>query len=133
MKYPQAYISLLDRAYGRVLHTPHQGTPADLILLKRELHTTEALAEDDGLIKWLMFRLEVLKEIKSKGTLRCEYCGKENLLIEDASIKDVATLDHVMPTAKGGGKYDRKNLVVACFSCNQKKRDRTDWVPPLKR
>lgn len=48
----------------------------------------------------------------------CFYCGSP----------DPATVDHVMPTSRGGG-HSRKNLVPACSPCNGQKRNRTpeEW------
>lgn len=87
--------------------------------------------------EWLRFRLEFLKSFE---TLTCHYCGKENLVIElecqqrcsscskrkrrCEELKTLATLDHVVPRAKGGAEYDPDNLVVACFPCNQEKADK---------
>lgn len=47
----------------------------------------------------------------------CAYCG-------DGHKKADLTMDHVNPQAKGGPST-WENLVTACFSCNQRKRDRT--------
>lgn len=47
---------------------------------------------------------------------RCQYCSKS------INIKDF-TLDHVNPRACGG-KTSWENVVVSCYSCNQKKGDK---------
>jgi 5-methylcytosine-specific restriction endonuclease McrA len=52
---------------------------------------------------------------RDKG--RCGYCG---LLVPFAQV----TLDHVLPRTRGGTTR-WENIVVACFGCNQNKRDRT--------
>jgi 5-methylcytosine-specific restriction endonuclease McrA len=44
----------------------------------------------------------------------CRYCGSLDRL----------TLDHVLPVSRGG-EDTRENLVVACKSCNSRKKDRT--------
>ena len=73
---------------------------------------------------WLDFRMKVLTtEEDVYGTLKCHYCGKEDLhkVTEGVPRPLQATLDHVQPLARGGAKYDVDNLVVACQPCNQKK------------
>ena len=44
----------------------------------------------------------------------CRYCGSLERL----------TIDHVIPRSRGGSD-DAGNLVVACKSCNSRKKDRT--------
>lgn len=52
---------------------------------------------------------------RDKG--KCQYCG---ILL----TRPKATYDHVVPRDLGGKtKWD--NIVIACFECNQKKRNRT--------
>lgn len=34
------------------------------------------------------------------------------------------TVDHMLPVSRGGSN-DFTNLVIACFACNHRKRDRT--------
>ena len=46
---------------------------------------------------------------------RCAYCGAEGVPL---------TIDHVMPSSRGGGN-DWTNLVASCVSCNNKKGSRT--------
>jgi len=47
----------------------------------------------------------------------CQYCGKK-------MRKDKLTIDHVIPKSRGGGEaWD--NLVLACFECNAKKRNKS--------
>lgn len=48
---------------------------------------------------------------------KCQYCAK------NVSVK-AATFDHVLPKSQGG-KTSWTNIVIACFGCNQKKRNRT--------
>ena len=51
----------------------------------------------------------------------CFYCG--------ASFEEIGprhrTVDHRIPKSRGGSDALR-NLVFACFSCNQRKRDRSE-------
>lgn len=61
---------------------------------------------------------------------RCFYCNSYMWLFRKKKERPkrisgtsyVATIDHRIPLAKGGGK-DLSNLVAACWSCNQAKRD----------
>ncbi len=53
--------------------------------------------------------------IKIFGTLTCIYCFKKLKFGEDS-------LEHIKPTSKGG-KNIFSNLAVACFRCNNSKRD----------
>lgn len=48
---------------------------------------------------------------------RCQYCDKK-------VSRPEATYDHVLPRDLGG-KTKWENIVIACFPCNQKKRNRT--------
>ena len=53
------------------------------------------------------------KNIMIRDNYTCQYCGS----------KDELTIDHVIPTARGG-KTSFENCVTACKTCNCKKRDR---------
>lgn len=46
----------------------------------------------------------------------CQYCGHKHKAAE-------MTMDHVIPRAQGG-ETTWRNIVLCCFDCNQKKRDR---------
>lgn len=48
---------------------------------------------------------------------RCQYCDK-------CLSKDTATVDHVMPSSRGG-KTSWHNCVAACKPCNKKKANNT--------
>jgi 5-methylcytosine-specific restriction endonuclease McrA len=82
-------------------------------------------------IRWdqLKFNLSFLKEtLSSNGELHCEYCGKQSLVIYDwcekVDLSNVATVDHFYPKSKYQSlKKDKDNLVVSCYSCNNKKKD----------
>jgi len=55
----------------------------------------------------------------------CQYCGKKDL------DRSELTIDHVIPRAqKGTSTWE--NCVVACFSCNHGKADRTPKQAGLK-
>ena len=52
---------------------------------------------------------------RDKG--KCQYCG------EDVKRMEI-TYDHVLPRSHGG-KTCWENVVISCFPCNQKKKNRT--------
>lgn len=58
------------------------------------------------------------RNVYLRDRFKCQYCGEEKEL----------TYDHVIPRSKGGST-DWKNIVAACFECNEMKADRTDIVP----
>ena len=55
---------------------------------------------------------------------KCQYCGT-------SLDKKEATLDHVLPTSKGG-KTTWENSVTACFPCNAAKADKVGHKPRVK-
>lgn len=57
-----------------------------------------------------------------KGKRKCHYCGTKLTL--RVGPPGTLTADHKNPRSKGGGNK-RKNLLPACYSCNQKKRSKT--------
>jgi 5-methylcytosine-specific restriction endonuclease McrA len=57
---------------------------------------------------------------------RCEWCG-----LEFAAPLSEATLDHVVPLARGGTNK-RKNLVLACRPCNEQ-RGSSHTAPQVRR
>jgi 5-methylcytosine-specific restriction endonuclease McrA len=59
--------------------------------------------------EFLLFQ-DIRKEFNS-----CAWCGKEG----------TETIDHVIPISESGVN-DRRNLVIACRSCNSSKRNK-DW------
>ena len=107
---------------------PHVASLAALVSLSK-------VYGDMELKQWLSYRNQILDEqIASEGTPVCVYCGMRDLLKDPIPgvrryPANLATIDHVMPVSKGGGKFDRDNCVVACYSCNQKKKDilPEDW------
>lgn len=51
------------------------------------------------------------ENILARDNHTCHYCGStENL-----------TLDHIVPRAHGGARWDANNVVTACRCCNQAK------------
>lgn len=65
--------------------------------------------------------------LETTGSLSCSYCPKTNLKIELQGMKvsngNKATIDHIIPTSKGGDSFDYANLCVACGTCNSEKSD----------
>lgn len=51
---------------------------------------------------------------------KCAYCGSQEKLCQE----------HFIPVSKGGG-YTKRNILPACLSCNNKKRNKhpADWLP----
>jgi hypothetical protein len=74
--------------------------------------------------------------IYKRDKYRCRFCGNTTAQL---------TVDHVIPTSRGGHPTKRANLVSACFPCNQEKANQTpeeagmpiitegyDYTPPGK-
>ena len=55
--------------------------------------------------------------ILARDRHRCQYCGMKGGLFE-------LTIDHIIPRSRRG-RTAAENLCAACFSCNQRKGDRT--------
>jgi 5-methylcytosine-specific restriction endonuclease McrA len=118
------------------VENPNPKSRASYILLKNELFMQDEskLTKLQEIEKWLKFRAEYLQdELKNKGELICTYCGKRHLEIGYLSLNEsnknhknplLATIDHIMPLGKGGEKYNKNNLCVACKTCNSKKADK---------
>jgi 5-methylcytosine-specific restriction endonuclease McrA len=103
-----------------MVKNPHLKSHAAAILLCKKYRKLE-------LFTYLRFRKEFLDTF-SDDKLKCFYCGKTNLMRElpEGEVKqphNLATVDHVIPISKGGQKYDHNNCVVACYRCNQRKKD----------
>lgn len=67
------------------------------------------------------------KAMIESGNSQCWYCGRTVKLNVGFDYKDIAnqsTIDHLIPLTRGGSN-EPENLVLACFSCNSKKRNRT--------
>lgn len=61
--------------------------------------------------------------LKTLGNI-CQICGK------DLPSEKLA-LEHIFPKSKGG-KDNKENLSIVCFSCNSKKGKNTSATYPLK-
>jgi 5-methylcytosine-specific restriction endonuclease McrA len=103
-----------------LVHEPHPQSLAALVLLTKKLTPKEM-----GYKTWLRYRKWFLKEhVRKYGLIHCHYCNK-GLLKKFSDIQDdLATLDHVKPISKGGDRFHSSNLVIACYRCNCRKRDK---------
>jgi len=94
---------------------PNPKSHAALVMLAKRLSQAE-----EGLAEWLAFRLKFLGKFPE---LVCSHCGKKGLLKETENTDMLATVDHVVPVSKGGPKFDESNCLVACFPCNNNRKD----------
>ena len=111
------------------IQKPHIQSRAAYIKLRRKLQRqdpTENYELNRG------FRRKYLTErLEQDGMLICEYCGKHPLILKDQDLsKDVrenwlATLDHVKCKSRGGSRYDKNNIKIACPQCNGEKSNLT--------
>lgn len=98
---------------------PNVQSLAALVLLTKKLAPKKTMYRC-----WLKYRAWYLKQhMLLFGNLSCFYCGKQSLKKQSNSNTDLATLDHVKPISKGGDKFNSSNIVIACYSCNQRKRN----------
>lgn len=65
--------------------------------------------------KWRKLRLAILQ----RDLWTCHWCGGQ-----------ANEVDHLVPAASGGERYDPDNLVAACGPCNRARGDPT-WRPGL--
>lgn len=96
-----------------MVEEPHLKSRAALLLLCLKL-------EDEEISEWLIFRKEFLGQYK---TLTCSHCGKTNLQIDTDDEDLLATVDHIVCLSQGGKKFDKKNCIVSCYSCNNNRGD----------
>lgn len=57
--------------------------------------------------------------LKRKQNGKCWICGVK-MDFEHRHSETFATIDHLHPLSKGGG-WKRKNLSLACYSCNNRR------------
>ena len=59
---------------------------------------------------------------------KCAYCGRDFSTLPRRARRRLLTVDHVVPTCRGGTDEDA-NLVAACERCNAMKGNRTaaEW------
>lgn len=110
----------------KLLYTPQNPySQASLLALHEQYYEDPNVDTRRAYEVWLDFRMSLLTEFEQNDTLTCVYCGRTGLskITDGVEPKYQATLDHVYPLAKGGQRYDKSNLVVACRPCNAKKAD----------
>jgi len=62
-----------------------------------------------------LFGYEVREYLLEKWGRKCAYCGKENVPLE---------IEHIIPKSRGGTSRV-SNLTLACYTCNEKKGNKT--------
>lgn len=62
-------------------------------------------------------KVSLKKQILRRDGYRCMFCG--------LSGGDELTIDHVIPTSRGGHPTKKANLCAACIKCNQRKANMT--------
>lgn len=65
------------------------------------------------------WKKEIFEEVYRRDLSQCYWCIKKLLRTE-------VTLDHLVPTSRGGSPLSKKNVVVCCVECNQDKGSLTD-------
>lgn len=112
-----------------LVDSPHPQSLAALVLLTKKLAPRPV-----GYREWLRYRKWYIREhFRKHKVLECFYCGKGPLKKQTDHNDQLATLDHVKPLSKGGERFHSSNLVVACYSCNSRKRDKTveEFMNPI--
>jgi 5-methylcytosine-specific restriction endonuclease McrA len=125
-------LTLSTRSDKVFLHDPHIASRASYLLLKA--HYTELI-----LAEWEEFRNEIFDEFEAiHHTLSCCYCNKTNLVREiidpcnKDQLKTLATIEHIVALSKGGKKYDKTNCTIACFPCNNRRKNKAiSWMNSL--
>ena len=77
-------------------------------------------------LKLIEISREYLTNIQNKyGSIHCTYCNKPDLIVElegmKVPVKNLATIDHIQATSKGGDFFNPKNFTACCGKCNGKK------------
>lgn len=63
--------------------------------------------------------------IQKHGMLKCQICGKENLIRFDKNKVDIsATIEHIIPKKEGGLRYSSSNFICSCNNCNNNRGDK---------
>jgi hypothetical protein len=116
-------------SHNVLVDSPHPQSLAALVLLTKKL-----APRPTGYREWLRYRKWYIREhFRKHKKLECFYCGKGPLKKQTDHNDQLATLDHVKPLSKGGERFHSSNLVVACYSCNSRKRDKTveEFMNPI--
>lgn len=104
---------------------PHPSSMAALVLL------TESLGRAaHSLDEWMEFREWYFDKHEP---LTCMWCGRTNLVrsVEDMTDKEqlerLATIEHLTPLCDGGERWDPSNLGVACWPCNNNRKNKMSF------
>ena len=62
-----------------------------------------------------------MRRLEARDKSTCQYCGRKKGNLRKGEFW---TKDHIVPQDQGGGS-DWMNMVLACSTCNNKKRNRT--------
>lgn len=65
----------------------------------------------------------------ARDNYTCQYCGKHERDLRGK--RNRLTVDHIKPKSQGGPNH-WENVVVACYYCNIRKRDRTPFQANMK-
>jgi 5-methylcytosine-specific restriction endonuclease McrA len=117
-------------ARPRVLvEDPHLQSRAALLVLTRMLYSKREVGERPQWKTWLKFRKWFMRSRRKEGPLTCGFCGRSPLKTNAGVVpdRDLATIDHLVPRARGGREYAEDNLVVCCRKCNAKKADKLEF------
>lgn len=114
-------ISLEKKGHIKIGDTTREGTLYTVLLPSGIKECTELRARREGLNsvgKTDYFKVpENRIKIFERDNYTCHYCGCK-------VTKDNATLDHVVPSSRGGDN-SKENLVTSCLDCNAIKSGRT--------
>lgn len=123
--------------HNNIFVMPQSNKSYAALLLLNEMYSRFDLEKNYDYVKknYTQFRYDFLKSKMVDGKLTCEYCGRDDLIIHgDKTTKknrqsinnkceNLATIDHIIPISRNGGKLDRNNCRVSCKDCNNKKAD----------
>ena len=132
----------------KLIRKSSSGSTKEVDLIISEVSNAKSLASSLLLRKYLMemdidyiekmdlinTRIEFSRNylegvLEDCGSIKCTYCGKDDLVIEydgmrvENGVK--ATIDHIVPVSKGGGRFDRSNITPCCGGCNTKKGNKS--------
>jgi len=72
------------------------------------------------------------RQVFERDKWQCQLCGVcVRPHKQAANEPDEATVDHIIPLAKGG-LHTMENVQTACRQCNTEKSDAMDWQPEAK-
>ncbi|MBI5835443.1 MAG: HNH endonuclease [Armatimonadetes bacterium] len=118
----QNYEPLNITSMRRAVVLLHLGKAEVVAELERHLRSTNHSMHEPTVVRLSHFVRRPYPDLRvtrrgifARDGHRCQYCGAENVVL---------TIDHVLPSSRGGGN-DWTNLVASCVACNNKKGSRT--------